>query len=138
IDCPQLKQHIVDRMMQADMFVRNVGLRTLSQASVRFDASSYHNGSIWPHDTGIAAEGMRKHGFCEEANSLIEGLKKVYEHFKTPIELFVSNEHGLAEYSHESGSRACMVQAWSAATMMAASLFGQTLRRNDAINSGHG
>jgi len=138
IDCPQLKQQIVDRMMQADMFVRNVGLRTLSQASARFDALSYHNGSIWPHDTGIAAEGMRKHGFYQEADLLIQGLKKVYEHFKTPIELFVSNEHGLGEYSHENGSRACMVQAWSAATMMAASLFGQNLRSNETFASGHG
>ena len=132
IESPKLKQQIVNRMMQNDMFVRNVGLRTLSRDSARFDASSYHNGSIWPHDTGIAAEGMRKHGYHEEANSLIDGLKNVFEFFKTPIELFVSNEHGLSQYSHPNGSRACMVQAWSAATMMAASLFGRTLGRNEA------
>lgn len=136
IESPQLKQQIVDRMMQNDMFVRHVGLRTLSRDSVRFDASSYHNGSIWPHDTWIAAEGMRKHGFHEEANSLRDGLKNVFDFFKTPIELFVSTDHGLSEYFHRNGSRACVVQAWSAAAMMATSLVGQTLRPNEALGSG--
>ena len=132
IESPQLKAQIVKRMMQDDMFVRDAGMRTLSHHSARFDALSYHNGSIWPHDTGIVAEGMRKHGFYHETSALMDSLKNVYEFFKTPIELFVCTEDGLAEYSHRDGSRACLVQAWSAATMMAASLFGKQLSRSEA------
>jgi glycogen debranching enzyme len=28
-----------------------------------YNPMSYHNGSIWPHDTAMAALGLRRYGF---------------------------------------------------------------------------
>ncbi len=35
------------------------GLRTLSTAAVSYNPMSYHNGSVWPHDNSIIADGLR-------------------------------------------------------------------------------
>src|SRR5207237_7701484 len=34
----------------------------------------YHNGTVWPHDTAIAAAGMRRYGFRDEAGKLCTAL----------------------------------------------------------------
>jgi glycogen debranching enzyme len=33
----------------------------------RYNPLSYHNGSVWPHDTAIAVAGLRRAGFVDEA-----------------------------------------------------------------------
>jgi glycogen debranching enzyme len=50
------------------------GLRTLAVPMARYDPLSYHNGSVWPHDTAIAAAGLMRYGFVDEAVGLIEEL----------------------------------------------------------------
>ena len=35
---------------------------------------SYHNGSVWPHDTAIAAHGLARYGFTEQAGKLTRAL----------------------------------------------------------------
>ncbi|MDQ1698246.1 MAG: hypothetical protein QOG34_109, partial [Frankiaceae bacterium] len=50
------------------------GLRTLAAPMARYDPLSYHNGSVWPHDTAIAAAGLMRYGFVDEAIALIEEL----------------------------------------------------------------
>ena len=42
------------------------GIRTLSSRSRNFNPMSYHNGSVWPHDNGLVALGMRRSG-CDAA-----------------------------------------------------------------------
>jgi glycogen debranching enzyme len=36
------------------------GVRTLSDAAVRYNPMSYHNGSIWPHDNALIAAGIAR------------------------------------------------------------------------------
>jgi glycogen debranching enzyme len=38
------------------------GIRTLPEGEARYNPMSYHNGSIWPHDTAICAAGISKYG----------------------------------------------------------------------------
>ncbi|TMC67753.1 MAG: hypothetical protein E6J13_16010, partial [Chloroflexi bacterium] len=38
------------------------GIRTRSSRSKHYDPVSYQNGSVWPHDTAIAAAGMARYG----------------------------------------------------------------------------
>src|SRR5207302_4974330 len=56
--------------LAADDLLAGAGVRTKSTASVRFRAGSYHNGSTWPMDTGVIADGLRRHGYLEQANDL--------------------------------------------------------------------
>jgi glycogen debranching enzyme len=112
-------QKIVRRLMRKDMFVYRAGIRTLSSRSSHFDPLSYHNGSIWPHDTAICAEGMENFGYTEEARVVREGLLNAYNHFATPIEMFTWNEGRFNEYKDPyHGQGACRVQAWSAASLL--------------------
>lgn len=39
-----------------------------------YNPLSYHNGSVWPHDNSLIAEGMRRYGFRAEASSLVADL----------------------------------------------------------------
>lgn len=43
------------------------GIRTLGAGEARYNPVSYHNGSVWPHDTALAAGGMVRYGFTAEA-----------------------------------------------------------------------
>jgi glycogen debranching enzyme len=54
----------------ADDLLAGAGVRTKSTESVRFRAGSYHNGSTWPMDTGIIADGLRRHGLVAQADDL--------------------------------------------------------------------
>ncbi|QDV68300.1 alpha-glucosidase [Rosistilla carotiformis] len=50
------------------------GIRTISDGEVRFNPMSYHNGSVWPHDTAICAAGLARYGFREECARVTTGL----------------------------------------------------------------
>jgi glycogen debranching enzyme len=64
---------VADRLMQPDLF-SGWGLRTLSTQHPSYDPHSYQRGSVWPHDTMIAAAGFARHGMVHEAWRLIDGL----------------------------------------------------------------
>ncbi len=109
------------RLLSRDLFVPNAGVRTLSNRSLRYDPMSYHNGSIWPHDTAMLAEGLENFGYPEDAKRVRTALLKAYSHFNTPIELF-SYHRGIKEYKRPNdGHGACRVQAWSAAALISIS-----------------
>lgn len=72
--CDLEKAHAVaTRLMQPDMF-SGWGLRTLSSQSPNYNPMSYHNGSIWPHDTALIALGLRRLGRNDDAIRLVSGL----------------------------------------------------------------
>lgn len=50
------------------------GVRTLATSMQRYNPLSYHNGSVWPHDTAICIAGLRRAGFADEALTLAGGL----------------------------------------------------------------
>jgi glycogen debranching enzyme len=62
-----------EQLLGSDMF-SGWGLRTLSSREARYNPMSYHNGSIWPHDNAIAAEGVSAYGYREEALCIFNGL----------------------------------------------------------------
>jgi glycogen debranching enzyme len=57
---------VVDRLLSEGMYT-GWGVRTLEAGMARFNPESYHNGSVWPHDTALAIAGMARYGFEEEA-----------------------------------------------------------------------
>lgn len=50
------------------------GIRTLGRAMVGWNPLSYHLGSVWPHDNALAAAGLMRYGFVEEAHRVICGM----------------------------------------------------------------
>lgn len=66
IVAPERAGKIVRRLMASDMW-SGWGIRTLSADHPAFNPLSYQNGSVWPHDNGLIALGMRRYGFAAEA-----------------------------------------------------------------------
>lgn len=78
-----------DRLLEPDLF-SGWGLRTLSNRHPAYDPHSYQRGSVWPHDTAIAAAGLRRYGLIEHAWRLLDGLLAAvmsFEYLQMP-ELF--------------------------------------------------
>lgn len=109
---------VVRRLVAEDMF-SGWGIRTLSSRSPAFDPLSYHNGSVWPHDTALIATGMAKHGFSREArlvaNALFDAAAEFEDH-RLP-ELFGGHDRK-AEPRIVAYPGACSPQAWAAASLL--------------------
>ena len=63
------RTRMIDRFAQPDL-LGGAGVRTKSTTAPRFRAGAYHNGSVWPMDTGVIADGLRRHGACRAADDL--------------------------------------------------------------------
>ncbi len=107
---------LVQRFMERDMFT-GWGIRTLSSEYPTYNPMSYHNGSVWPHDNALVAEGFARYGFREEATAVIEGLFEAGKRFpdaRLP-ELFCGFARDLRFSSRPADYLvACIPQAWSA------------------------
>jgi glycogen debranching enzyme len=65
---------IVARTLLADDSFSGWGIRTLSSREIRYNAMSYHNGSVWPHDNAIIASGLARYGRKNAAARILSGL----------------------------------------------------------------
>lgn len=93
------------------------GVRTLTPDSVRYNPLSYHNGSIWPHDTAIAAAGLARYGRRDGAVKLLSQMFEAAVHFESRLpELFCGFDRasGAAPISYPV---ACLPQAWAAGSV---------------------
>ena len=66
---PDRAQRVVARLMQPDMW-SGWGIRTLSARHPSYNPYSYQNGSVWPHDNGLIAQGFKRYGYTHEANAV--------------------------------------------------------------------
>jgi glycogen debranching enzyme len=107
------------RLMSPGMF-NGWGLRTLAAAEAAYNPIGYHTGSVWPHDTGIAAEGMRRYGQMRPAARLLAGLLSTARYFEHRLpEVFAGfarSDTGVP-VEYPSASRP---QAWAAGTPLLA------------------
>src|SRR6185437_8139500 len=58
----------------SDPFSSGWGIRTLPQGEARYNPMSYHNGSIWPHDTAICAAGIARYAGRQHLVRIIADL----------------------------------------------------------------
>ncbi|WP_277905232.1 glycogen debranching N-terminal domain-containing protein [Pararhodospirillum photometricum] len=96
------------------------GLRTLAVGEPRYNPLSYHNGSVWPHDTALIGLGLARYGHKDATVRLLEGLiaaATALEHQRLP-ELFCGfpRRRGTPPVTYP-GS--CVPQAWAAAAPLA-------------------
>ncbi len=107
---------LADRLMAPDMFT-GWGIRTLSSRYPTYNPMSYHNGSVWPHDTSLVAHGLARYGFRQEANAIVDGLLEAGRRFpdaRLP-ELFCGFARDLRFSSRPADYLvSCIPQAWSA------------------------
>lgn len=109
-------ERIVDTAMRADMF-SGWGLRTVREGEPRYNPMAYHNGTIWPHDTALAALGFARYGFKDPVVRIAEGLFSAARQFslcRLP-ELFCGFTRRHADQPTRYPT-ACSPQAWASAS----------------------
>jgi glycogen debranching enzyme len=110
---PERARAVRDALMSDDM-ASGWGLRTLGSREAAYNPVGYHLGTVWPHDTAMAAVGLRNYGFDEDFTMLFEGLLEAASHaegYSLP-ELFA----GFSSSQYETPVPypvACHPQAWA-------------------------
>lgn len=107
----------VSARLLASEFRTGWGLRTLAKGQARFNPMSYHNGSVWPHDTALGVAGMALYGERNAAALILGELYAAATHFQMRLpELFCG-------FDREAGEPpiaypvACIPQAWAAGSV---------------------
>ncbi|MDQ3122066.1 MAG: amylo-alpha-1,6-glucosidase [Actinomycetota bacterium] len=92
IASPKHARATVEKLMSPEL-ASGWGIRTMSSEDTGYNPLEYHNGTVWPHDTALVAEGMRRYGFREEASRVAVALLEAAEAFDGRLpELFAGFE----------------------------------------------
>jgi glycogen debranching enzyme len=105
------------RQLLSPAFNSGWGVRTLAHGEARFNPMSYHNGSVWPHDTAICAMGLSRYGERDGVVRLTSELFEAAVSFGMRLpELFC----GFPRFAGEPPVGypvACLPQAWAAGSV---------------------
>jgi glycogen debranching enzyme len=68
-DIVRYREAIISHLFSKEMLSPN-GIRTIASDEVRYRPGAYHNGSVWPWDNYLIAQGLRRHGYHLLADKL--------------------------------------------------------------------
>jgi glycogen debranching enzyme len=106
-------EQVAERLFSGSFF-SGWGLRTLATDQPRFNPMSYHNGSVWPHDTAVAALGLSYYGERAGVVKLTAGLFEAATQLEMRLpELFCGFPRAAGE-APVAYPVACLPQAWAA------------------------
>lgn len=107
----------VTRQLLSARFDSGWGVRTLATGEARFNPMSYHNGSVWPHDTALCAMGLSRYGERDGVVTLMSEL------FETASKLEMRLPELFCGFPRNAGEPpvaypvACLPQAWAAGSV---------------------
>jgi len=125
---PERARRVIDTLLGSG-FHAGWGLRTLATGEPRYNPMSYHNGSIWPHDTALCVLGMARYGERQGVVRMLAGLFETAVHFEMRLpELFCGFSRAAGE-PPVAYPVACLPQAWAAGSvfMMLQACLGVTI-----------
>ncbi|HZF81806.1 MAG TPA: amylo-alpha-1,6-glucosidase, partial [Rubrivivax sp.] len=94
------------------------GLRTLGAAEAAYNPVSYHNGSVWPHDTALFAAGLARYGFQAELACVSRALFDLAASLPDMrLPELISGQAREAGFGPVNYTHACRPQAWAAASI---------------------
>lgn len=106
---------IVDRLMGEEVWT-GWGMRTMSTGDAGYNPLSYHNGTVWPHDTSLCAWGLARYGYWTEAHRVIRALVESARSFRYQLpEVFAGLPRARTPFpiAYPTAARP---QAWAAGT----------------------
>jgi glycogen debranching enzyme len=106
-------RRVAEGLVGDDMF-SGWGIRTVSAAESRYNPMSYHNGSVWPHDNGLIAEGLSRYGFQDLIGPAFAGLFEASGHVEARLPELLCGFHRRAGEGPTLYPVACAPQAWAA------------------------
>ena len=113
---PARARKVAQRLLSAS-FDTGWGLRTLAVGEPRFNPMSYHNGSVWPHDTAVCALGLARYGERDGVLSLTSGLFETANTFEMRLPELFCGFPRLAGEPPVAYPVACLPQAWAAGSV---------------------
>jgi len=117
IATPEYAARVTEQLLGEDFFC-GWGIRTIPEKESRYNPMAYHNGSVWPHDNALIAEGMTRYGFTGQAMKVFSALREasLYMDQNRMPELFCGFEKR-PEEGPTLYPVACSPQAWAAASV---------------------
>ena len=117
IVAPQRARQVADQLL-SEAFFTGWGVRTVAASEARYNPMSYHNGSVWPHDTALIALGFSRYGLRDASAQLLTGLFEAssFVDLSRLPELFC----GFRRRPGEGPTRypvACAPQTWASASV---------------------
>ena len=113
---PQRARRVAKGLLSRD-FASGWGVRTLALGEARFNPMSYHNGSVWPHDTALCALGLSHYGERDGVVALTAALFETAASFEMRLpELFCGFPRQAGE-PPVAYPVACLPQAWAAGSV---------------------
>jgi glycogen debranching enzyme len=106
---------VVDQLLSESLW-SGWGIRTMAMDDAAFSPLSYHNGTVWPHDTALAVWGLVRHGYAEPARRVARGLIEAADYFDWSLpEVFAGygREETPFPIAYPTAARP---QAWAAGT----------------------
>jgi glycogen debranching enzyme len=113
---PKRARRVIEQLL-APSLCSGWGIRTLGTGQARYNPMSYHNGSVWPHDTAICALGMSRYGEREGVVRLTAAM------FEAASLLEMRLPELLCGFPRSAGEPpvpypvACLPQAWAAGSV---------------------
>jgi len=106
---------IVDALTHDDLW-SGWGVRTMSKSDAAYSPLSYHNGTVWPHDTALAAWGLARYGQWAHVRRISLALLEAARHFDWSLpEVFAGFDRSETPFpiAYPTAARP---QAWAAGT----------------------
>ena len=115
IALPERVRPTVDQLLSAELW-SGWGIRTMASDAAAFNPISYHNGTVWPHDTALAVWGLVRHEFVAEARRIARALLEAASYFEWSLpEVFAGYAREEAPFPIAYPT-AASPQAWAAGT----------------------
>lgn len=111
---PSLRSRVITQLT-SEALDSGWGIRTMSTLDEGYDPTSYHCGSVWPHDTALCIAGIARYD-RDSAARLARNLFDAAEAQGGRLpELFSGAPRGAGDRAPEAIATACSPQAWAAA-----------------------
>ncbi|GAA5076994.1 amylo-alpha-1,6-glucosidase [Lysobacter panacisoli] len=95
-------------------FFNGWGVRTLAVGEARYNPMSYHNGSVWPHDSALCAAGMSRYGQRDASVRLLRSAFEAAVAFDMRLPELFCGFPRVPGGSPVAYPVACLPQAWAA------------------------
>jgi glycogen debranching enzyme len=106
---------VVDQLLSEGLW-SGWGIRTMASDEAAYNPISYHNGTVWPHDSALIAWGLARHGYVEAARRVARALIEAAGHFDWSLpEVFAGYARDATPFpiAYPTAARP---QAWAAGT----------------------
>ena len=109
---PARARRVADRIASSGLD-SGWGVRTVAIGEARYNPMSYHNGSVWPHDTALCVAGLSRYGLREIVARLLGEMFAAAVFFDMQLPELFCGFRRLAGDPPIAHPVACLPQAWA-------------------------